>query len=189
MGISQYGQELRAIVGTDLLQVIGAGAFVVDDQDRLLLHRRSDNGLWSIPGGACDPFEEPAQACVREVREETGIECRPLALIGVFSSPDMQFAYPNGDQVSVISTLFLCEVTGGSLQTDNDESLEVRFFPLDALPDSLVQRQRSRIAIATRFLKTWRDSTNDPDRARDPNLRAHFTSPTWNPGGKATDPV
>ena len=61
------------------------GAVVRDDQGRLLMVRRGHApaaGTWSVPGGRVEPGESDADAVVREVREETGLEVRPDALVG-----------------------------------------------------------------------------------------------------------
>src|SRR5512135_1153543 len=47
-------------------------AVALDASGRLLLHRRSDNGLWGLPGGKVDPGESVSAAVAREVLEETG---------------------------------------------------------------------------------------------------------------------
>jgi 8-oxo-dGTP pyrophosphatase MutT (NUDIX family) len=50
-----------------------ASAIVFDDRDRVLLVHHNKLGMWLYPGGHIDPNEDPAQAAVREVHEETGI--------------------------------------------------------------------------------------------------------------------
>jgi len=64
---------------------VGDGA-VIDDAGRILLIRRADNGLWAMPGGGLEVGETPAQGVVREVLEETGVACEPVALVGVYDS-------------------------------------------------------------------------------------------------------
>ena len=79
--------------------------------------------------------ERAADAVVREVREEIGLEVEPVALIGVYSSPEYIFAYPNGDQVQVVVVFFECRVMGGELWPDMEEIIEARYFgPEDELP-------------------------------------------------------
>ena len=134
MGMSDYVARLRACVGNDLLVLASAGACVRDAEGRILLLRRSD-GLWSVPGGGLEPGERLDQAVAREVREETGLEVEPTALIGVYSDPEYIFTYPNGHQVQPIIAFFECEIVGGTLQPDLDEILEARYFgPEDELP-------------------------------------------------------
>ncbi len=74
--------------------VPGASAVVVDEDGRILLHRRSDNQLWSIPGGAMEIGETIARTVVREVREETGLQVQPERLVGIYSDPNHVVEYP-----------------------------------------------------------------------------------------------
>jgi ADP-ribose pyrophosphatase YjhB (NUDIX family) len=121
--------RVRAILGSHLLVVPGVACAVVDDRDRVLLLRHADTGRWVLPGGAVEPDEHPADAAVRETREETGLEVRPTAIIAVDGGPDHHERYPNGDEVSYVTTVFRCEPTGGVLRPDGVEALEVRWVP------------------------------------------------------------
>lgn len=135
MGMSEYLQQLRRCVGKDTLLVPAAAGCIRDEEGRILLVRRSDeDGLWGFPGGAMEPGESAGQAMVREVSEETGLEVEPVALIGVYSSPDFAFSFPNGDRVQAVSSFFECRVVGGSLRPDMEETLELRFFGPDERP-------------------------------------------------------
>ncbi|HEY9603262.1 MAG TPA: NUDIX domain-containing protein, partial [Allocoleopsis sp.] len=65
---------------------LGCSAAVFDPtRQKLLLTRRTDNGRWCLPGGRMDAGEEAAEACIREVLEETGLHVRIERLIGVYS--------------------------------------------------------------------------------------------------------
>jgi 8-oxo-dGTP diphosphatase len=134
--MSAYMARLRAGVGHGLLLVPAAGACVRDEEGRILLLRRSDGeNLWGFPGGAIEPNERAADAVVREVREEIGLQVEPVELIGVYSAPEFAFAYPNGDRVQPLTVFFECRVVGGDLRPDREEVLEARYFgPQDALP-------------------------------------------------------
>jgi ADP-ribose pyrophosphatase YjhB (NUDIX family) len=123
-------------------------AIIVNGADEVLLQRRGDSGHWSLPGGAVEPGEEPAQAVVREVFEETGLHVRPERIVGVYGGPTNRITYPNGDQVAIISTTFRCRVIGGSLQIDGDESLELRYFDWRSLPETLLPNHFIRIEHA-----------------------------------------
>src|SRR5690625_6124685 len=81
---------------------------------------------------------------MREVKEETNLDIRIEKLIGVYSDPDSQvFNYPNGKVVHFITTCFLAEITGGELKCNSDESLEIKFFGRDNLPEDLLTMHRS----------------------------------------------
>ena len=139
MGVTGYLARLRECVGHDLLLVPAAAGCIRDEEGRILLLRRSDgDNLWGLPGGGIELGERAADAVVREVREETGLEVEPVALIGVYSNPEHIITYPNGDQVQPVIIFFECRVVGGELRPDMEEILEGRYFgPDDALPHLL----------------------------------------------------
>lgn len=145
MSISDYLRNLRAKVGHDAVMMPGVVAVVIDNQNRVLVQRSTDDGQWYLVGGAMDPGEEPAEAIVREVFEETGVHVVPERLVSVLTEPTLQ--YPNGDQVNYVSINFLCRPVGGEPHPNDDESLEVGFFTLDELPP-LGERDRMRIEQA-----------------------------------------
>ena len=145
MPIPPYIKHIREKIGTDLLMVVGASAVVVNDSGEILLHRRSDNGKWSLPGGSVDPGEQPADAAVREVYEETGIKVVPLRLCGVYSGPDLLFTYADGSHTAITSIVFLCKPVGGAPRLDDDETLEIGYFAPDNLPASLLSNHVQRI--------------------------------------------
>jgi len=111
----------------------------VFDGDRLLLTRRADNGEWCLPGGGVDPGETPAEACVREVREETGLEVEVVSLLGVYSDPHLVVAYADGNRWQPVSMVFRAELIGGE-PGGSDEVIAVGFFTaaeaarLDVIP-------------------------------------------------------
>ncbi|MEE6286152.1 NUDIX domain-containing protein [Georgenia sp. MJ173] len=146
MPVPEFVTELRSHVGTAPLWLSGVSAVVLDPSDRVLLGRRSDNGLWSVISGILDPGEQPAPAAVREVLEETGVVARVVALASVFSGGPV--AYPNGDQAQYLSLTFLCEYVSGTARVADDESLDVGWFATDALPQPHSPSSADRIADA-----------------------------------------
>jgi 8-oxo-dGTP diphosphatase len=130
--------KLRQYVGQERLVMVGGGGLVRDDAGRILLIRRSDDGNWALPAGSMELGERLDQAVAREVGEETGLVVRAERLAGVYTGGSTyKYTYPNGDQTMIVTTLFDCQVVGGTLGADNKESLEVRFFPPDRLPPLL----------------------------------------------------
>jgi len=116
--------------------VPAASSVVVDQAGRILLHRRDDNELWSIPGGAMEVGERIADTAVREVKEETGLDVQPEALVGIHTAPPPVVEYADGEVRQQFSVCFACRVVGGELTT-SEESLEVGFFTpaeIEALP-------------------------------------------------------
>ena len=132
MAISPYITRLRAYVGHDLLLLPGASAVVRDGDGRILLLRRADNGRWSLPAGMVDPGEQPAEAALREVAEETGVRAEIERLGGVATHAAQ---YPNGDRCEYLAVWFRCRAVGGRARPDGEESLEVGWFAPDELPE------------------------------------------------------
>jgi 8-oxo-dGTP pyrophosphatase MutT (NUDIX family) len=132
MPIPDFVAKLRAHIGHDLLWLPSATAVVFDARHRVLLGRRSDTGAWQLPGGIVDPAEQPADAAIREVFEETGVIAEPERLVAVSVTP--AFAYPNGDQVQYLDLLFRCRAVGGAARVNDAESSEVGWYAAAALP-------------------------------------------------------
>lgn len=106
----------------------GSSALIFDEsRERILLTRRSDNGRWCLPGGRMDPGESAAETCIRETKEETGLDIRIVRLIGIYTSPNRMLEYADGNQYQMISFSFEAAVTGGALCL-SDETTEVGYF-------------------------------------------------------------
>ena len=127
MSISPHVRRLRAAVGSELLVLPSVTGIIFDDRNRILLVRQADSRLWSAPGGSVDPGETPSDAVVREVWEETGLYTVPIRILGVYGGRSCLVTYSNGDQTEYVMTVFECEVRGGALRTDSDETNGVRF--------------------------------------------------------------
>jgi ADP-ribose pyrophosphatase YjhB (NUDIX family) len=86
-----------------------------------------------------EPGETVAEAIVREIQEETGLLVEVERLTGVYSAPASQvILYPTGNTIQFITNCFLCKISGGQLRADGVETLDVRFFAPDQLPDALL---------------------------------------------------
>jgi 8-oxo-dGTP pyrophosphatase MutT (NUDIX family) len=145
MPIPQYIRDLRTKIGHDLILMPGVCGLVFNDAGEILLNRRSDSGRWAVLGGIPEPGEEPAEAVVREVFEETGVRAQPLRITEVGTSPIVN--YPNGDRAQYLVVTFYCRAIGGEPRVNDDESLEVKYFPLDRLPE-ISPQHRLRIEHA-----------------------------------------
>ncbi|BAD55589.1 NUDIX domain-containing protein [Nocardia farcinica] len=121
-----------------------AGTFVHRD-GAVLLIRRSDNGNWSMPGGAHDPGESLSRTAVRETREETGIDVRLTGLVGIFTDPTHVIHYTSNDEVrQEFTVIYRAEAVGGS-PTASNESICVEWVPVErirSLPMDPSQRKR-----------------------------------------------
>lgn len=148
-GMSAYIRQLRQKVGNDLVVTPSVWGLVFDDQGRLLLQRRADNGRWAGPAGAIDPNEPPTDAIVREAWEETGLLVMPTRVVKVFGGAAFSHTFPGGDQIVNYGVVFECRVVGGTPTPDGVESTAVDFFALDVLPSAAMSlRWRNLIAEA-----------------------------------------
>ena len=146
MPIPAFVAALRARVGTALLWLPGASAVILDDSDRLLLVRRADTGRWALVSGIVEPGEEPAHCVTREAQEEAGVTIEVESLAYVSTTPPV--TYPNGDRAQYLDLTFLCRHVGGEPVVGDDESTDVGWFPLAALPEDLIPTSRERIRNA-----------------------------------------
>ena len=162
MSTPDFVLKLREHVGTAPLWLSGATAVIRSaDHRRVLLVRRSDNGWWTPVTGIVDPGEHPADTAVREAKEEADVEIRVdrVASIGV----SRMVTYGNGDQAQYIDHTFACTYLGGDPRPADGENTDVRWFPVDELPDmrphmldrveaGLAHEERARIVTTTESL-------------------------------------
>lgn len=85
MGRTEYYDDPNAPKANSI--VVAVTAFITDDQDRVLLIQRTDNGRWAMPGGQQEIGETITQTAIRETKEETGIDIEITGLIGIYSDP------------------------------------------------------------------------------------------------------
>lgn len=134
MGRRDYYDDPEAPAANSL--VPAASAVVIDDQGRILLHRRRDNDKWALPGGKMELGESVAGCAIREVKEETGLDVEAVGIVGIYSDPKHVFAYDDGEVRQEFSICLLTRIVGGALAA-SEESYEVAWFSrkeVDALP-------------------------------------------------------
>jgi ADP-ribose pyrophosphatase YjhB (NUDIX family) len=139
-------EPLRVPVFSRPTPFSGADAAIVDDTGRMLLIQRADNQCWAMPGGALDVGETPAEGAVREAREETGVLCEPVVLVGVFDSRRCG----SRSRHHLYHYVFLCRPLAGTpiAPSHPDEVLDMQWFAEEELPEVIDPGHRSRIPLA-----------------------------------------
>lgn len=128
---------------------------VLNDEGAFLMIRRTDNDNWALPGGGMDLGESIADTAVREVKEETGVDCEVTGLVGIYTDPKHIILYTsNGEARQEFSIVFTARATGGE-PTPSDESKEVRWMTKNDLPALTMDRsQRIRLDHFANFSET-----------------------------------
>jgi ADP-ribose pyrophosphatase YjhB (NUDIX family) len=138
---------------------VAVAAVVGNERGEVLLTQRADSGWWLYPVGWADVGYSPSEIAIKEVREETGIECEPLSLIAVLDGLRLGFA-----RLPMYSLVFHCRMVGGELEGHPLETSAVGFFGRDALPQPLAGAHRW-VDLAFRAIDGERvDAWYDPPR-------------------------
>ncbi|HEY5159235.1 MAG TPA: NUDIX domain-containing protein [Anaerolineales bacterium] len=128
-----YIQELRALVGHRPLILVGVLVMIFDEYHRILLQHRTDDNTWDFPGGYME---------LGESTEETGLEIGEMTLFRVFAGKDFFYKCPNGDQVFSVCPVYVSNAVHGNLHPDGDEGSEVKYFPIQDLPNEILPQVR-----------------------------------------------
>ena len=115
----------------------GSSVIVRNEQNKILLQQRTDNGRWGLPGGCQELGENLRTTAVRELYEETGILVneKDLILIDTLSGETRKRTYPNGDIVYNNSSLYLLDIDTNKITIkQNSESKKLEFFDINNLP-------------------------------------------------------
>lgn len=150
-----YLGKLRQIVGKRLILIPGARVVVHDRAGRVLLELRSDFRKWGLPGGHQEVGDSSADTAIREVFEETGFRItRPVAF-GIASDPRHEtIRFPNGDRTQSVSVLFHARKPRGEPKFNAHETLELGWFPMDALPAAIMPNSARTIKAFGRYRRT-----------------------------------
>ena len=136
-----YGPEL----GKQGKLRLGVSGIIFNDEGKFLLTKRQDNGQWCLPGGAVESGESVAEACIREVFEETGLNVRVKRLVGVYSHPDQLVVYKDGNKAFIVAIHFEAEIIGGELGLSN-ETTDFGYFTLEEMEGlQMLGRHKERV--------------------------------------------
>jgi 8-oxo-dGTP pyrophosphatase MutT (NUDIX family) len=155
--LDSYLWQLRQAVGHDLVLMPGAMVALRRDDGQVLLTKRADDGSWCLPAGAAETGGSFVRTAVDELSEETGIHVSEADLVPFASLSEAALHtihYPNGDVTHCFAICFLAKRWEGSPRPDLDESIEVEFVELGAVPEPV----HPPTAHALRLLAAYLDS-------------------------------
>lgn len=130
-----YIRYIRSRMGHDPINIPGVNVLILSRNDEILLQKRGDYPYtWGLIGGIVELGESFEEAAIRETKEETGLHIHHLQLFGTTSGKDCYMELPNQDKVYYLTAGFFTYEYEGTLQADGQETLDLQFFPITALP-------------------------------------------------------
>ena len=115
---------------------VGAFSIILNGENKVLLCKRRDRDLWNLPGGRVESNESPWDAAIREAREEINGGLVIEKLIGVYFKKEQE----------EIVFQFLARIEQG-IPSESEESKEIAYFDMNALPENTSPRQKERIQL------------------------------------------
>ena len=143
--MNEYVGMLREKMGNQKLLLPGVRAIILNEEGEILLQKRGDFVVWGLPAGGVELGESAYEGLKREIKEETGLDVLAATPMGIYTHPKYSLTYPNGDQVQPFTLAFIVHSVRGELKVDGEETLDLKYFPMDRLPDDILPIHRETI--------------------------------------------
>lgn len=127
-----YIDDIRAKVGHEPIILVFGGGILANEDNEILLQKHSDFNEWGLPGGAIEFGETAEEACVREFKEEIGIDVKVISLMGV-STDNIQH-YPTGDVAQTVVIEFLVKKISSKNSNTDTETIKFDYFGKENIP-------------------------------------------------------
>ena len=136
----EYIKELRKRIGHSPIMMCACGCLIFNENNQVLLQKRSDDNLWGNPGGSMDLGETIYDTVIREIKEETNLDIKKedLKIFNIYSGEEQHHIYPNKDEVYFVNIIFEIHKYSGDIVSDI-ESKELKFFDIDKLPNNITK--------------------------------------------------
>lgn len=147
-----YLGKLRQIIGERPVLMPGARIIAENAAGEILLIKRGDFNLWGWPAGSAEMGQSISDTARAELYEETGLTAHQVTPVGFASDPvHDRIEYPHGDVLFAFAMIFHVTEWSGELRADGHESLDVRFFPQDRLPEDRTPPVSRTLAALQRY--------------------------------------
>lgn len=143
--MGNYIMDLRKSIGHQTLLMPSACVIIGNQNGGILLQQREDDGKWSHHGGAIELDEKVEDAAKRELKEELNIKAKELEFLGIYSGKNYHHIYPNGDEVSCIDIVYVCQKFYGNISFEDGEVIKAKWFEPGEIPANISDNARQPI--------------------------------------------
>jgi len=153
--MSDYIDKLREKVGHATILVPHSVVVLFNNEGKVLVEIRSDDGNYDFPGGEVEMEESFEEAAIRECFEECGVRPIDIKLFKVYKGKITHYVYRNGDEIDGIDFVFISHKYEGKLSPQKEEVKKLLFMNLDEIPkDKLSPRNKQIILdLKAQYLK------------------------------------
>jgi inorganic pyrophosphatase len=155
-----YIMNLRRFIGHMPLITIGAGVIIENEEGKVLLGRRRDNGMWDLGGGGMELGESLEDCAKRELFEEMGLTAHSLEFLDIFSGRP-PITCPSGDIIEHVAVIYICRDFSGELKAQEEEVCELRWFSVDTLIKDITQITPPSRIFFERYFENRKQNNND----------------------------
>ena len=138
--MEDYITKIRKAIGHDPMLLPHAVVVVFDDEGKVLIEERADDGYLDFPGGTVDVGEEVIETAKRELFEETGLVPDELTLFNIYSGEITKYQYFNGDIIYGVDVVYICKKYHGELKPQLSEVKTLQFMRLEDIKGKLSPR-------------------------------------------------
>ena len=143
--MDDYIKELRKRTNHMPLVLPHSVVVLFNEDGKVLLEERSDDGYFDFPGGSIDLKESAEDAAKRELYEETGLIADELELFKVYSGEITHYVYFNGDEIYGVDLVYICRKYHGEQNPQLEEVKELKFYDLKNMPNKMSIRNKQII--------------------------------------------
>lgn len=140
-----YLKELRKKTNHMPLVLPHSVVVLFNEEGKVLLEERADDGYFDFPGGGIDLKESAKDAARRELKEETNLIADELELFKVYSGEITHYVYFNGDEIYGVDLIYLCYKYHGEMIPQKEEVKSLAFYDLHNMPNKMSIRNKAII--------------------------------------------